>query len=158
EYLVAAHIPAYAAALPIVRALTLGLPFWVATHVVIVGTLQSYGLVRHQLGVELGGVAIVIALCTAALLSHQPLWIVATAGSVAAVFTLIIGALVVFRSEAPTGMRSALVFALFSAIQGAALLAAVLLGGHWLRQTLVYAAISLVPTLLAARRARAHGW
>ncbi|MEO7457411.1 MAG: oligosaccharide flippase family protein, partial [Gemmatimonadaceae bacterium] len=33
EYLVAAHIPAYAAALPIVRALTLGLPFWVATHV-----------------------------------------------------------------------------------------------------------------------------
>ncbi len=158
EYLVATHIPAYAAALPIVRALTLGLPFWVATHVVIVGTLQSYGLVRHQLGVELSGVLLVIALCTASLVSHQPLWIVAAAGSVAAVITLTLGALVVFRSDAPTGMRAGLLFAFVSALQGAALLLAVLWGGHWLRQTLVYAALSLVPTVLAARRARAHGW
>ena len=158
EALVTQHIPAYADALPIVRALTLGLPFWVATHVVIVGTLQSYGLVRHQLGVELGGVAFVVALCMAALLTHQTLWIVAAAGSIAAVLTLMLGALVVFRSDAPTGMRAALLFALVSCLQGGALLASILMGGHWLRQTVMYVALSAIPTVLAARRARAHGW
>jgi O-antigen/teichoic acid export membrane protein len=158
ERLVTGYIPAYAAALPIVRALTLGLPFWVATHVVIVGTLQSYGLVRHQLGVELGGVLLVVALCTSCLVSQQPLWIVASASSVAAVLTLFLGALVVFRSNAPIGMRAALLFGAVSVLQGGALLLALMTSGDWLRQTLLYALLSFAPTALAARRARAHGW
>ena len=158
ESLVSRHIPAYAAAIPIVRALTLGLPFWVATHVVLVGTLQSYGLVRQQLMVELSGVALVIVLCLTALLTHQPLWVTAAAGSVAAVFTLILGAFVIFRSSAPTGMRSALLFGVLTSLQGAALLVAVLYFNSWLIATAVYVALAALPTLLAARRARAHGW
>ena len=158
ESLVSKHIPAYAAAIPIVRALTLGLPFWVATHVVLVGTLQSYGLVRQQLMVELSGVALVIVLCLSALLTHQPLWITAAAGSVAAVLTLILGAFVIFRSSAPTGMRSALLFGVLTTVQGGALLVAVLYAGSWPLATLVYVGLAAVPTLVAARRARAHGW
>ena len=158
DRLVSSHIPAYAMALPIVRALTLGLPAWVGTHVVIVGTLQSYGLVRRQLAVELTGVALVATLCAAALLSHQPLWYVAAAGSVAAIITLVLGALLVFQSSAPTGVRATVVFTLITFLQSAALLVAVYAGGHWLRQTLIYLALSAMATLFAARRARAHGW
>ncbi len=158
DRLVSQHIPAYADALPIVRALTLGLPAWVGTHVVIVGTLQAYGLVRRQLTVELSGVALVAVLCTAALVTHQQLWVVAAAGSVAAAVALMIGALLVFHSAAPTGVRATVFFTMLSLAQGAALLIAVYLGGHWLRQTATYAVLGAVPTLLAARRARAHGW
>jgi O-antigen/teichoic acid export membrane protein len=158
DHLVERHIPAYAAALPIVRALTLGLPAWVGTHVVIVGTLQSYGLVRRQLVVELSGVALVAILCLSALTTHQPLWVVAAAGSVAAAITLLLGALLVFQSSAPTGVRATVYFTLVTFAQGAALLVAVNFGGDWYRQCAFYALLAIVPTLLAARRARAHGW
>jgi O-antigen/teichoic acid export membrane protein len=158
DRLVRYGIPDYADALPIVRAITLGLPAWVGTHVVIVGTLQSYGLVRRQLAVELSGVALVAALCTASLISHQPLWFVAAAASVAAVVTLIIGAAFVFQSSAPTGMRATLTFTVVTLLQGAALMAAVYGSTDWRYQTLIYIGLGALPTLFAARRARSHGW
>ena len=67
EHLVAATLPAYAEALPIVRALAVGAAFWVAIHVVLVGTLQSFGHVRRQLMVELIGLAVATLVCGAAL-------------------------------------------------------------------------------------------
>ena len=36
--------------------------------------------------------------------------------------------------------------------------AAAFLGGHWARQSMVYAVLAALPTWIAMRRARAHGW
>jgi hypothetical protein len=73
-------------------------------------------------------------------------------------FTLLLGALLVFQSSAPTGVRATVFFTLVSFAQGAALLIAVYFGGQWFRQCAVYALLAAGPTLIAARRARAHGW
>jgi O-antigen/teichoic acid export membrane protein len=59
EHLVAWWLPAFVPALLIVRALVIGAPIWAAIHVVVVGTLQTYGLVRRQFAVELGSAALV---------------------------------------------------------------------------------------------------
>jgi O-antigen/teichoic acid export membrane protein len=158
EHLVVSILPAYAQALPIVRALTLGVPFWVATHVVLVGTLQSYGLVRRQLLVELCGVAAVVLLCAAAVSSHAPMWIVAFAATTAAATTFAIGALVVRRAVPASSGQGVLRFVAIVAAQGAALLVALNSAEAWIAQSAVYVALALVPTAFAALRARTQPW
>ncbi|AHG88390.1 hypothetical protein J421_0853 [Gemmatirosa kalamazoonensis] len=158
EALVARLLPAYVPALPIVRALAFGAPFAVAVHVVLVGTLQSYGMVRRQLALELVGLALVLAACGACLAAGTPLWGVAAAASGAATTTWGIGVLFVRRAvPAPIRSRSAR-FALVAAAQGAALLVALATSARWETRTLVYVLLAAVPTLLAARAAREHGW
>ncbi len=158
EQLVAGILPAYARALPIVRALTLGVPFWVATHVVLVGTLQSYGFVRRQLVVELCGVVAVVALCTAALSRHAPMWMVAVAATVAAATTFAIGALVVRFAVSAARGEGAFRFVLIVSAQGAALLVALNSAETWSARAGVYLVLALVPTLVAASRARRQPW
>lgn len=158
ERVVAGHLPAYAGALPILRALTLGAPFWVALHVVLVGTLQSFGLVRRQLAVELCGVAFVTAACGAALAMHAPMWKIAAAASVAAALAHGAGTLIVRRVVASAHDQKGARFVAIAAAQGAALLIALSISGAWMLQTGAYLALSLVPTLLAAQSMREHGW
>jgi hypothetical protein len=158
EALVARLLPAYVPALPIVRALALGAPFGVAVHVVLVGTLQAHGLVRRQLALELAGLTLALAACGACLAMGTPLWVVAAAASAAAVATWTAGGALVRRSIAAANVGRRAAFALTVAAQAFALLVAVRVSPHWPVRTLVYAAIAVVPTLGAARAARAHGW
>ena len=97
EHIVARVLPAYVPALPIVRALVIGSLFWIAVHVVLVGTLQSHGLVRRQFALELVGAALVITACSATLAAHLPLWNVAAASTIAAVVTWGLGVAFVNR-------------------------------------------------------------
>jgi O-antigen/teichoic acid export membrane protein len=158
ERVVAAHLPAYVAALPILRALTLGAPFWVAVHVVLVGTLQSFGLVRRQLVVELCGVAFVALACGAALFAHSPMWKVAAAAAAAAAVTHAVGAIVLRYAVESARAQASVRFVAIIATQGAALLAALFVSGAWPVQTAVYLTLTLLPTLLAARGVREHRW
>jgi len=158
EHLVKTFLPAYTSALPMVRALTLGVPFWAAAHVVLVGTLQSYGFVRRQLAVELCGVALVIALCAAALSRPIPLWSVAVAATIAAAMTFAIGAIVVRRSVSAARGQSGLRFAGVVAVQGVALLVALNSTDSWIVQSAAYVAMTLVPTVFVLSRARRQPW
>ena len=158
EVLVARLLPAYVPALPIVRALVLGAPFGIAVHVVLVGTLQSYGLVRRQLALELAGLALALAACGACLAWGTPLWAVAAAASGAAVLTWALGAAFVRRSVGAGNGEGTRRFALCVGAQGAALGVALGVAPHWAVRTLVYAALALAPTIVAGRAARAHGW
>ena len=158
EHLVRVNVPTYVAALPIVRAFTLGVPFWVATHVVLVGTLQSYGLFRRQVAVEVCGVALVLAACGIAMATHAPLWRIAAASSLAAVLTFTIGVCVVRRAMAAAGELRSIRFAGTAAVQGAALLLALASSDSWIQQSAVYLLLALVPTFYAASRAREQVW
>lgn len=158
ELLVARLLPAYVPALPIVRALAVGAPFGVAVHVVLVGTLQSYGLVRRQLALELTGLALVLAACGACLAAHRPLWQVAAAASVAAAMTWTVGVVAVRRSVGAARLDAAARFALAAGAQAAALLVALATFAHPAARTLAYAALAAWPTVMVARAARAHGW
>jgi O-antigen/teichoic acid export membrane protein len=158
ERLVGANLPAYVAALPIVRALTLGSPFWIATHVVLVGTLQSHRLVRRQLVLELFGVTVVVVACGVAVMRHVPMWGVAAAATAAAMATFLFGTAFVRRAVPDARDQASLRFALTAAVQGAALLVALASSDSWPRQSATYAALAIVPTWLAARRAWEHGW
>lgn len=159
DALVARTLPAYVPALSIVHALVIGAPFSVAIHVVVVGTLQSYGLVRRQLAVELAGAALVLAACGICLVMGAPLWGVAAAASGAAVVTWCIGVVVALRSvPAERGLAPAVRFALLIAAQSAALLIALAISGGAARQVLTYAVLGGIPTFLAARAYRTHAW
>lgn len=157
EHLVARALPAYVPALLIVRALVLGAPFWVAIHVVLVGTLQSHGFVRRQFAIELGGLAVVVIFSGACLLRHTPLWVVAAGATGGAVVTWIAGVAIVDRlidaAARPTARFSAIVVA-----QSAALLVAFAAAPGWIAQSAVYAALACVPTFFAVRAARSDDW
>jgi hypothetical protein len=157
ERIVARALPAYVPAIPIVRALALGAPFGVALHVVLVGTMQSYGRVRRQLAMELAGLVLVASACGACLWLGTPLWGVAAAASAAASATWAAGMLIVRRTiGAP--QRAGARFAPIVLAQAGALLAALALGHAWPVQTAIYVALAALPTWIAARAARAHGW
>ena len=74
ESVVGRLLPRYATALPIVRALIVGALFWVATTVVVLGILQTYGNVRRQFVVSIVGTALAAAGAAIALAMHAPLW------------------------------------------------------------------------------------
>jgi hypothetical protein len=156
EFAVRRALPAYEDALPIVRALALGTPFWIALHVVLVGTLQSYGMVRRQFAIEVVGTALVLAACGACLALHAPLWTVAGAGTAVAVVTWSMGVAFVRRWVPDAATQHAPRFAWRIACQGGAAMAATALAPRWIASTVAYALLALIPTLLAARSARAH--
>jgi O-antigen/teichoic acid export membrane protein len=157
EHLVARALPLYVPALFIVRALVLGAPFWVAIHVVLVGTLQSHGLVHRQFAIELGGLAIVVGICGVCLMRHTELWVVAAGATVAAVMTWLLGVAVVKRliesSAQPSGRFITIVI-----MQSTALICGLTIVAGWIGQSLVYIALACVPTMVAARAARSHDW
>ena len=158
ERVVAAYLPAYRNALPIVRALALGLPLWVAIHVVLVGTLQSYGHVRRQMVIELTGVAVVAALTGVALFTGQPLWIVAAASTSGALLTLGAGSFIMRSAVAEARAQNPVRFVLLIAMQGAALLVALNASNAWWAQAALYAILAAVPTIIGVRAVRVHGW
>lgn len=157
EYLVNRALPLYAPALLIVRALVLGAPFWVAIHVVLVGTLQSHGLVRRQFAIELGGLAIVVVACGACLLRHTELWVIAAAATGAAVVTWLGGVSVVKRLvDASAGPSRR--FVAIIALQSVSLILALTMITGWIGQSLAYVVLAAVPTMVAIRAARLHDW
>ncbi len=158
ERLVSASLPAYVPSLPILRMLLVGIPFWVATHVVLVGALQSCGFVRRQLLVELLGVTLVIIGCGACLVAHQPLWIVAAVASGAATLTFGAAATVVRRTVPGGGTLPSVLFALTAASQSGALLFALRSSDSWQIQSVVYALVAAAPTWLVARHAGRRDW
>lgn len=142
ERLVQLLVPAYDEALPIVRALVIGAPFWVAIHVVLVGTLQACGRVRRQFALELAGLALVAAGAGTALLAGAPLWGVAGAATGAAALTWLGGTWFVERSVAAHGLGRWR-FLLTVVTQSAALIAALQLSDAWMVQTALYLALAL---------------
>jgi O-antigen/teichoic acid export membrane protein len=158
EHLVARSLPAYAPALPIVRALVVGSPFWVAIHVVLVGTLQSHGRVRRQLALELSGLALVVVVCGACLAEHVPLWGVAAGASAAAAVTWAAGVAVVGRLVPAARAQASRRFGVIVVAQGAALLVALSTVDSWIGQSGAYIVLAGGPTFFAARAARAHDW
>jgi len=156
EQLVGRLLPAYAAALPIARALIVGSLFWAAIHIVLVGTLQTYGLVRKQFVLELGGTALVGMACAIAFASHAPLWGVAAAASGAGAITWALGAAFVRRYVPDARTHRNLRFAAIGGAQAAAFGIACTMADAWVVRSVVYAALAFLPTFIAARAARAH--
>jgi len=158
EHLVHRYLPNYVSALWIVRALTFGLPISVATHVVLVGTLQSYGLVRRQLAVELCGVALVAVSCGFALWRDLPLWMVAGSATVASAATLAVGVAIVRRTVSDAVSIASVRFLVLIAVQSAALLVAYRSSDSWVLQSAIYVVLAFAPTWWVAARARVQGW
>jgi O-antigen/teichoic acid export membrane protein len=158
EFLVHRYLPTYASALWIVRALTFGLPLTVATQVVVVGTLQSYGLVRRQLALELCGVAFAAAACGFALWRGMPLWMVAGAATLASAAMLGLGVTIVRRAISDSDLAASLRFLGVVVLQSAALLLAYLASDRWMLQSMMYAVLAIAPTWVVAARARAQDW
>ena len=158
EHLVRSYLPAYASALGIVRALTIGLPLTVATHVVLVGTLQSYGLVRRQFALELCGAALVAAACGIALARGLPLWVVAAAATTATAANLCVGVAMLRRTVPEWESMASLRFLAIVATQSAALLVALAGSAAWTNQVATYAALTAIPTWLVTSRARRSAW
>jgi O-antigen/teichoic acid export membrane protein len=155
EAAVQRSLPLYVPALPIMRAMAIGAPFWVAIHVVLVGTLQSYRLVRRQLALELFGTTLVVTLCGGCLMAHEPLWVVAAAGATAAGLTWLGGVALVRRMVPASAAHDAGRFGVSIAwLGGSALLATVL--PSWTVRTAAYVALAFLPTALAFRAARAE--
>jgi O-antigen/teichoic acid export membrane protein len=154
EHVVSNELPGYVPALPIVRALVCGSVFWVAIHVVLVGTLQSYGLVRRQFAFEFCGAGLVVAVCSLCLAAHAPLWGVATAASLAAVVLWYVGTAFVRRSVQEARDQRSLRFLLIASSQVIALLVALTAGDGWIRQSLTYMLLAVLPTFVAAHAAR----
>ncbi len=155
EHAVTRALPAYVPALSMVRAFVAGAPFWIALHVVVVGTLQSHHHVKTQFAVELGGAAIVATVCGVCLAIGTPLWVVATAASIAAVVSWGIGVLALDRVVPAAKSQGALRFLGTCAVQCAAMGVAFSASSGWMVQTAIYAGLAGVPTLVAIRGARA---
>ena len=158
EHLVVMYLPLYVNALPIVRALVVGLPLTVATQVVVVGTLQSYGLVRRQLAVQLSGVALALIACGTALARHAPLWEVAAAATAASAVTFAVGVGIVCRAVPESRVQSSFRFGLIVLVQGAALLVALASSNAWMVQTGAFVLLAFLPTWIVARQVSKHGW
>jgi O-antigen/teichoic acid export membrane protein len=156
ERLVTHWLPAYLPALPIVRALAIGAPFWVAMHVVVVGTLQSYGMVRRQLAVELVGLALVSIACGIGLRLGVPLWGIAAIATTAAAVTWSLGAALVGRLIPAARDAASQRFLVTIGSQAVALMVASAITASWPARTIIYAALAAFPTWLALRAVREH--
>ena len=153
EGIVAGFLPAYTAALPIMRALLPGALFGVALHVVVFAVLLVRQAVRTQLAIAAAAAVLVLAATSAAILLDAPLWGVAAASSVALGLAWGTGAIVSARHaplERPVGI---LPFALCTAAQLAALGVALRASDGVVPRTAIYLALAAAPTWLAWRRA-----
>jgi O-antigen/teichoic acid export membrane protein len=156
ESIVGRQLPAYVGALPIVRGLIVGALFWVATTVVVLGTLQTYGNVRRQFIVSVIGTLLAAAGAAAALALHAPLWVVASSASAGTFLAWVAGVALAHRVVPDSRSASALRFFVMTAVQTAGLGLALWLASGWLLRTAMYVVVAAVPTLVAARAARAH--
>ena len=154
ERVVARMLPDYVTALPIVRAFVIGAPFWIALHVVVVGTLQSHGLVRKQFAIELGGALVVLLASAACLALHSELWVIAAGGTIAAAATWAAGVTIVNRALPAARAQNALRFFALCAWQSAAIGVALSVARRWELQSAVYIVIAAAPTVAAVKRAR----
>jgi O-antigen/teichoic acid export membrane protein len=154
EVVVARMLPDYVTALPIVRAFVIGAPFWIALHVVVVGTLQSHGLVRKQFAIELGGALVVLLASAACLALRTELWVIAAAGTVAAAATWGAGVIVVNRALPAAREQGAMRFFAMCIWQSAAIGMAMAVSPRWELQSALYIVIAVAPTLRAVKRAR----
>jgi O-antigen/teichoic acid export membrane protein len=156
ESVVGRLLPKYVGALPIVRGLIIGALFWVATTVVVLGTLQTYGNVRRQFVVSVIGTLLAAAGAAIALALHAPLWVVASAASAGTALAWVVGVALTHRVVSDSRPASAARFFAITTIQACALGAALALANGWIARTAFYAVIAALPTAIAARAARQH--
>jgi O-antigen/teichoic acid export membrane protein len=156
ESVVRRVLPRYLEALPIVRALIPGALFWVATNVVVLSVLQTYGYVRRQFLVSILCAALAAAGAAIGLALHAPLWGVAGSASAGTVVAWIAGVVVMQRVVPDSHPPSAVWFFVISAVQGVALAVALALAGGWVARTVIYTLIAFWPTLVSLRAARDH--
>jgi hypothetical protein len=156
EFVVGRVLPRYAVALPIVRGLIVGALFWVATTVVVLGILQTYGYVRRQFLVSLLGAAFAGAGAALALFFAAPLWAVAVSASAGTAISWMIGAAMTHRVVPDSHLSSAIRFVVITGIQCLALGIAIEVSNEWIVRTLVYAVFASTPTVVAARAAQQH--
>jgi hypothetical protein len=133
-----------------------GALFWVATTVVVLGILQTYGYVRRQFVVSLLGAAFAGAGAATALSLGAPLWMVAASASAGTAISWMIGVAVTHRVVPDSRPASAVRFVVVTGIQCVALGVALAITSQWIARTLVYAIIAAVPTINAVKEARRH--
>jgi hypothetical protein len=156
EAVVGRVLPRYAGALPIVRGFIIGALFWVATTVVVLGTLQTYGNVRRQFVVSVIGTLFAGAGAAIALALDAPLWVVASAASTGTLAAWAVGVVITHRAVPDSRPASALRFFTTTAVQACGLAVALWLANGWVARTAIYVVLAGVPTLVAARAAREH--
>lgn len=154
EAVIAAFLPAYRPALPIMRAMLIGALFLVATQVVVNTGLQAAGRVTTQLFTAVGAAVAVGVLTGATILVHAPLWAVAAAGSTGLAMGWAFALLATYR-VAPTHVPArSMGFAASGLAVAAAVIAATTYTGAALA-TLIYVAIAVplvLPAVLRLRR------
>ena len=156
ESVVGRVLPRYVDAVPIVRGLIVGALFSVATPVVVLGTLQTYGNVRRQFLVSVIGTLFVGAGAAIALALGAPLWVVASAGSAGALAAWAVGVVITHRVVSDARPANAVRFFMTTAVQACGLAVALWLASGWVARTAIYVILAGVPTLVAARAAREH--
>lgn len=154
EFVVARVLPRYVESLAIVRALIPGALFWVATTVVVLGTLQTYGNVRRQFAVSVVCAILAAAGAAAALVAGAPLWGIAAAASLGTAIGWFVGVVLMHRIIHDARLASAWRFLGLAAVQSFGLAAALALTGNVLARTALCALIVAAPTVVAARAAR----
>jgi O-antigen/teichoic acid export membrane protein len=154
EYVVSRVLPRYVESLAIVRALIPGALFWVATTVVVLGTLQTYGNVRRQFAVSVVGAALSAAGAGGALFAGAPLWGVAAAGSAGSMVSWLVGVVLMHRVVPDAKLANAWRFLAISTVQSLGLAVALAAVSSPLLRIAVCALIAAIPTAVAARRAR----
>jgi len=154
EFVVAHVLARYISSLAIVRALIPGALFWVATTVVVLGTLQTYGNVRRQFAVSVVCAILAVIGAAAALAAGAPLWGIAAAASVGTVIAWFVGVLLTHHVIADARLASAWRFLGLVAVQSFGLGAALLLASNVVARTAICALIVAGPTFVAARGAR----
>jgi O-antigen/teichoic acid export membrane protein len=156
EAVVERVLPRYVVSLAIVRALIPGALFWVATTVVVLGTLQTYGNVRRQFAVSVVCAILAAAGAAIALAMGAPLWGVAAAASAGTAVAWLVGVVMAHRVVADSRLASAWRFLGIVTIQSLGLAAALALTTNVLARIALCALIGAAPTISAARRARQH--
>jgi hypothetical protein len=156
EFVVERELPRYVASLAIVRALIPGAVFWVATTVVVLGTLQTYGNVRRQFAVSVVCAILAAAGAGIALAIGAPLWGVAAAASAGTAIAWLLGVVMAHRVVTDSRLSSAWRFLGIVTIQSLGLAAALALTTNTLVRVALCALIGAAPTISAARRARQY--
>jgi O-antigen/teichoic acid export membrane protein len=154
EFVVEHELPKYVAALAIVRALIPGALFWVATTVVALGTLQTYGNVRRQFAVSVVGAILAAAGAAAALVGGAPLWGIAAAASVGTAIAWFVGVVLTHRVIADARLATAWRFLGIVSVQTFGLGVALMVVGNVVGRIALCALIVAAPTVAAARAAR----
>jgi O-antigen/teichoic acid export membrane protein len=153
EAIIAAFLPAYRPALPIMRAMLTGALFLVATQVVVNTGLQAAGRVTTQLFAAVGAAVAVGILTGAAILAHAPLWAVAAAGSAGLALGWALALIATYRVARTHVPARSLGFAASGLAVAAVAIGATMSFGPALA-TVIYVAVAFPIVLPAALRLR----